>query len=50
MILTILFWILVILCVVGYFIPDPRFVRASNGVLLLLIIILGWKVLGSPLQ
>lgn len=50
MILIVLFWILAILCAIGYFLPDPRIVRASNGVLLILIAILGWKVFGSPLN
>lgn len=48
MILTIIFWLLIILAVLGSFSNEPRYVRASTGVLLVLIGILGWKVLGNP--
>lgn len=52
MILTIIFWILWLLSVIGLFIPTesyPKVVRGSYAINLVLIGILGFKSLGDPL-
>lgn len=46
MILVILFWILLLLSVIGIFVPT--YVRVSSVILLILIAILGLKVFGNP--
>lgn len=48
MILIILFWILWLLSIIGFFIP--AYSRASSVVMLVLIGILGYKVFGNPIQ
>ncbi len=50
MFLFILFWILWTLWLLGLFIPlNPQLSRAHDGLLLVLIGILGFKCLGNPL-
>jgi len=48
MILLIIFWILFLLAALGCYSNEPRYVRPSAAVLLVLIGILGWKTLGNP--
>jgi hypothetical protein len=50
MILTVLFWILWLLAVIGCFVPDgPNVVKGRWAVLLILLGILGFTALGNPL-
>lgn len=52
MILTILFWLLLLLCAIGVFVPDgasPYIGRSRWVIVLILITILGFKVLDNPL-
>jgi hypothetical protein len=49
MILTILYWIILILAILGIWAPEP-YVRFVRGVDLILFVILGLKLFGSPLQ
>lgn len=52
MVLTILFWILLILCFLGAFAPDTAYPWAPRGrvvIILILLAILGLKVFDSPL-
>ncbi len=47
----ILFWILLILCIIAYFTGFAiGGVAAHTIVLLILLFLLGWKVFGPPLQ
>lgn len=52
MILTVLFWLLWLLCIIGLFVPDsaPYVVRGRWAVLLILIGILGFHCLANPMQ
>jgi hypothetical protein len=51
MVLTVLFWILWILCVIGCFIPESPFISRGRWVVILLLVgVLGLKVLGSPMH
>lgn len=50
MVLMVLFWILLILLVIGVFVPDsqsPFVPRARWAIVLILIGILGWAVFGG---
>lgn len=50
LVLTVIFWILLLLAALGVFAPDtnPYFVRGRWVVVLLLIAILGYAALGNP--
>ena len=51
MILTILFWLLLLLCLIGTFTPEgPYVLRGRWVVVLILVAILGFHVLGNPLS
>ena len=47
MVLQILYWILLILCVIGFWVPEP-YLKYARGIDLILFIILGLKVFGMP--
>ena len=52
MVLEILFWVLVILCLIGVFVPEappygPYFGRARWVIALILFVILGLRVFGG---
>lgn len=51
MVMQVLFWLLLILCVIGVFVPDenkPYIGRSRIGIALILIAILGFKVFDAP--
>lgn len=53
MFLTILFWILFILCAIGAFVPDANFPGGSRSrwvIMLILIGVLGYAVFGNVLN
>lgn len=47
MVLQVIFWILIILGVVGYWAPEP-YLRYVRGIDLILFIIVGLKLFGMP--
>lgn len=50
-VLVVLFWLLLILCIIGAFIPDSTFPFISQGrwvICLILLAILGIAVFGNP--
>ena len=47
MVLAIIFWVLLLLAVIGCFVPEP-YLKYSRIVDLILFIILGLKVFGTP--
>ena len=52
-VLTVLFWILLILCIIGAFVPDAAWPFVSRGrwvIALILLAILGIAVFGNPMN
>ena len=47
MVLQILYWIILILSIIGFWAPEP-YVRYVRGVYIVLFVILGLKVFGMP--
>lgn len=47
MVLVVLYWLIVILGICGYWIPEP-YARYARGIDLVLFIILGIKIFGLP--
>lgn len=51
MVLTICFWILWLLWIIGFFVPSSPLVSRGHGVIgAILIGILGYRLFGSPLD
>jgi hypothetical protein len=47
MVLEILYWLILILAVIGFFVPEPYY-RYTRGVDLVLFVLLGIRVYGLP--
>lgn len=47
MVLEIIYWIILILAIIGFFVPEP-YVRYVRGVDLVLFVIVGLKLFGPP--
>lgn len=47
MVLTVIYWVLIILAVVGFWVPEP-YARYWRGFDLILFVILGLKLFGMP--
>jgi hypothetical protein len=51
--LTILYWVILVLAIIGAFVPTenwPFAPRITNGIILVLFIIIGLKMFKTPLQ
>ena len=47
MVLQVLYWIILLLAIIGFWVPEP-YAKYSRGVDLVLFVILGLKIFGMP--
>jgi len=51
MILVVFFWILWLLCVIGFFVPESPFISRGRWIVILILLgILALKVFGNPIH